>query len=364
MKKELFWWTSGISQHRVPMLRELSKMGYAVTLVVDFVLAEERVKLGWLTPELGEIRLLKKLTRKEKIGLIQSQNSGAVNIISGLHGCQDAKLIVQRSWRSGVPTGIVSEDWDTRGVKGKIKQVLYWLESFIWNKRIDFILAMGNRGVDAYVKAGYSKNKIERFFYVVDAPQLDTEEEENERFMRFVFVGALCHRKAVDLLLRALSLLKAWDWCLEIVGIGELEPDLKLMALREGIHERITWNGVLSNDKVPGLLSKCDVLVLPSRRDGWGAVVNEALHQGARVVCSSECGASCVLPERSMVFTSEDVFDLAKKLEGQLTMGKVSPVERKETIAYAEHHISPRAAAKLLRDTIECFRGKCALGVS
>jgi glycosyltransferase involved in cell wall biosynthesis len=35
--------------------------------------------------------------------------------------------------------------------------------------------------------------------------------------------------------------------------------------------------------------------VLPSRFDGWGAVVNEALMVGTPVICSNRCGASDVI---------------------------------------------------------------------
>ena len=42
-------------------------------------------------------------------------------------------------------------------------------------------------------------------------------------------------------------------------------------------------------------MAAADVLVLPSRFDGWGAVVNEALMVGTPVICSDRCGASDVI---------------------------------------------------------------------
>lgn len=35
-----------------------------------------------------------------------------------------------------------------------------------------------------------------------------------------------------------------------------------------------------------------DYLILPSLYDGWGAVVNEGLQSGCKVLVSKDCGAS------------------------------------------------------------------------
>ena len=45
-------------------------------------------------------------------------------------------------------------------------------------------------------------------------------------------------------------------------------------------------------------MRQCDLLVLPSLFDGWGAVVNEALQAGMRVLCSTACGAASLLDGR------------------------------------------------------------------
>ncbi|MFX9050260.1 glycosyltransferase, partial [Acinetobacter baumannii] len=39
------------------------------------------------------------------------------------------------------------------------------------------------------------------------------------------------------------------------------------------------------------LLAQSDVVVVPSRHDGWGAVVNEAIGYGIPVVCTDRCGS-------------------------------------------------------------------------
>lgn len=53
--------------------------------------------------------------------------------------------------------------------------------------------------------------------------------------------------------------------------------------------------GVKTNREVQERMRTGDLLVLPSLYDGWGTVVNEALQNGMRVLCSDACGASVLL---------------------------------------------------------------------
>lgn len=68
------------------------------------------------------------------------------------------------------------------------------------------------------------------------------------------------------------------------------------------------------------VMSEYDVLVLPSRYDGWGVVVNEALMAGVPVICSDQVGASAVVEkwQCGSIFASEDLPDLVSKLENLL----------------------------------------------
>ncbi len=76
-------------------------------------------------------------------------------------------------------------------------------------------------------------------------------------------------------------------------------------------------------------MDKCDLLILPSIFDGWGAVVNEALGRGMRVLCSNGCGSSVLLDgeQRGSVFNLE-ANDFELHLVKWLKKGKVSEEER------------------------------------
>jgi glycosyltransferase involved in cell wall biosynthesis len=75
---------------------------------------------------------------------------------------------------------------------------------------------------------------------------------------------------------------------------------------------------------IGNLLEHADVLLLPSRYDGWGAVVNEALMCGVPVVCSDNCGAADLLrePWRGSTFKMGSVESLQIVLRGWIERGR------------------------------------------
>jgi len=76
---------------------------------------------------------------------------------------------------------------------------------------------------------------------------------------------------------------------LSIVGAGPLRAELAELALGDPriiLRERVPYG------EVPAVLARHDTLVLPSAREVWGFVVNEALAAGLHVVVSDHCGVA------------------------------------------------------------------------
>jgi glycosyltransferase involved in cell wall biosynthesis len=111
---------------------------------------------------------------------------------------------------------------------------------------------------------------------------------------RFVFLGSLYALKGIDLLLTAMrDLLAAFpDARLELAGndlsAGRYEKD----ALRLGIAHAVRFTGVVEAGLVGAVLLRNDVLILPSRHDGWGVVLNEAASLGKAIIASDASGAA------------------------------------------------------------------------
>ena len=77
---------------------------------------------------------------------------------------------------------------------------------------------------------------------------------------------------------------------LDMVGSGELEQDLRQRAAQLGIGSAVTLLGTKTPQDIGQLLMNSVAMILPSLREPWGLVVNEALSFGCPVVVSDICG--------------------------------------------------------------------------
>ncbi len=75
-----------------------------------------------------------------------------------------------------------------------------------------------------------------------------------------------------------------------VAGDGPLREPMEMAARRAGVSLTIT--GALAQDAMPRAYALADALVLPSARESWGLVINEALACGTPVIASTGCGAT------------------------------------------------------------------------
>jgi hypothetical protein len=109
---------------------------------------------------------------------------------------------------------------------------------------------------------------------------------------RFLFSGSLIARKGVDLLATAFaSLVSARPQLrLDLAGAGELEPLLRDRL--QGRRDQVRFLGFQQWRDLPACYHDADVLVAPSRYDGWGLIVPEGLAAGLPVIATDRMGAA------------------------------------------------------------------------
>src|SRR5262249_19643441 len=111
-----------------------------------------------------------------------------------------------------------------------------------------------------------------------------------------LYCGQLIERKGVDVLAEAFSRVASIHQhvSLTLVGTGPLDSNLK-KQLHQTIGNRIQLAGFQPVANLPRYFSNADIFVLPSRHDGWGVVVNQAIASGLPVIVSEAVGASADL---------------------------------------------------------------------
>jgi len=170
-------------------------------------------------------------------------------------------------------------------------------------RRCDGYVAISPALAHAYERAGFDPEKLRVIPQGVDverfSPTDDRDAARHELGLPaamplLVFVGSLIQRKGIDVLLDAWQLIhaKTPQAGLLLVGrnsFGDAEDGSflarRLAALSRSAREKVYQVGVREN--VETFLRAADVFVFPSRQEGFGAVMIEAM----------ACGLPCVVAE-------------------------------------------------------------------
>lgn len=135
----------------------------------------------------------------------------------------------------------------------------------------------------------------------------------------FLYVGRLSQEKGLDTLVHAFASIKSQlkQARLVLVGGGPLKQQLQELAQGQGIADDVVFTGGTTQDALADHYLSATCLVLPSRSEPWGLVVNEALHYGCPVVVSDRCGCVPELVQEGRTgyaFPANDIAALAERL--------------------------------------------------
>lgn len=372
---DFVFWQNIVSLHQSAFLSALSKK-HEVTLVAEKEIASYRLADGWNIPEMGNVRIVMAPNDVE-INTIINANKEAVHIITGIDGFKMPykafKILTARNQK--VMNMLESYEW--AGIKGFLRWAKYTMLQIRYGRKINGILAMGAIGERVYRSAGFTKSKIFQWGYFTKAMEASPQPSpkgKGEGKPRVLFVGRLDENKNSRLLIKTMEPMMKDVECLTIVGDGVLRQEIDLLAQRinsnierkresqksfplgEDIGEaHVHILGNVPNEKVHELMRNHDILVLPSNYDGWGAVINEALQNGMRVVVSENCGGNVLVDNktRGEVFYFEDgERSLSSVLVRWIAKGAISDKEREDIILWAEEHISGKNAAEYLEEIV------------
>ncbi len=104
--------------------------------------------------------------------------------------------------------------------------------------------------------------------------------------------AALCRRKGIDVLLKAYARLRSENWCLVLCGLDRADGAYQALSRKLGIADRVLFLGVHPSERIAEVYAASHLFILPSRFDGWGAVLNEASSLGLPLISTDLCGAA------------------------------------------------------------------------
>lgn len=201
--------------------------------------------------------------------------------------------------------------------KNNIKY-FYWLEKlnnknflkynlikYLIGKKIKLsngVFAVGNKAKQIYSK--FTKNVI-NLPYSIKIPKLKKKNFFYNKKINFLFVGQLIDRKGLRDILNAFNKLSKEEKKrinLNVVGKGNLRDKLYQFQ-RKNTYTK--YHGFLFGKKLTKIYKKSDVLLFPSKFDGWGVVPLEAMSNSLSLIISKTSGISEMLKNKNNGFLIE-----------------------------------------------------------
>ena len=165
---------------------------------------------------------------------------------------------------------------NTDGIKGIVKKFFLSM--------INIVFASGNLHVELLRKLNYTRSiKVTKGVGIINKPVFENNSKKYEK--KFLFIGRLSKVKNLEILINVFNDLPGHK--LTVIGEGEEESYLKSIA-----NKNILFLGPIANSELKSEFQKSNIFILPSMRETWGLVVEEALYFRLPVIVSKNCGAS------------------------------------------------------------------------
>lgn len=186
-----------------------------------------------------------------------------------------------------------------------------WMNSLLGHlKRLDKMVVLTDSAL-------YDWPELDNVVKIPDALPFKIDGKSDLSAKRVISIGRYAYDKGNDLLLQAWAIIEKEhpDWTLDIYGNGDKEPYQKQMVELGIDPQRCHLYGPISDVKNEYLSSS--VFVLPSRFEGFGLVIIEAMACGVPVVAfDCENGPRSIIDdgETGFLIPPFDINGLAEKL--------------------------------------------------
>lgn len=352
------FWTNIQSIHQASFIGALaSSPGVEVYYAYEEDIPPERIALGWYAPDFGQAKVVDVRRSENFEFLCRLTGPNVCHCFGAYFTLAIGNKALERLSASHCRRVWITEAFDLRGWRGLLRKArLKWLMGASRNPRFSVVFAMGQLGVDCFTQAGMPAGRVKEFVYLSQPPpqlRVAPSPRTNEIYT-FVFIGQLVPRKGADILIHALAEIDDQVWRLVIIGNGPERQRLNDLASKLGLGARIEFMRPIPNENALAFLQHADCLVLPSRFDGWGTVVNEGLLAGCHVIVSDRCGAATIVSSigGGAVVPAGDPAPLEKALRKALSTRIIDLLQRRSMAVKALRALDPADVANYFRCSI------------
>lgn len=139
--------------------------------------------------------------------------------------------------------------------------------------------------------------------------------------LRLIWIGGICERKALVILLDALTKIEGHNWHLDVLGDGNQRE--KLQKEFAHLNNHITWHGMLDRASVQEILLQSHLHVISSLGEGNPTILWEAFGKAIPTLTLDHCGMAGVVCEKCGIKIpihsyNQVVEDIADRINGVL----------------------------------------------
>lgn len=209
-------------------------------------------------------------------------------------------------------------------------------------------------------------DKCYKWGYFTDVPLINRKElmqKKDATHCKILWVGRLINGKRTkDIIFLAKKLMcQKHDFTINIIGTGNYERQLHMLVKFLGLSKKVHFLGVVTHDKVKKYMEEANIFLFTSNfKEGWGAVMNEAMSSGCAVVASHAVGSVPYLLEHKkngLIYKSGNINDLYRKVSWLIDNPKIQYIYGSNAYETMINTWSPEVAAYRLIELSKSLMG-------
>lgn len=355
-----------INHHQIPIAEELYRLTNGeYRFIQTSPMEADRIRQGWAEDFSSLPYLLlydenpqeckQRISESEIVifGGVEDESYIAPRIKAGKIVLRySERLYREGQWKAISPRGLIKKYHDhTRHRKAPV-----------------YLLCSGGYVADDFEIIKAYRGKRFRWGYFTQFEKISDEDFSRYKqgnIVRILWAGRfLTLKHSMDVLVALLHLKrKGIPFEMQFVGGGECETQMRDFIRRHGMENEVKITGFLKPAQVREEMKKAHIYLFTSDyREGWGAVVNEAMNSGCAVVVSHAVGAAPFLIKHGangLIYKSGDIKALTDCIERLCKDSKLRQFLGKNAYKTIEQEWNPKEAAdRLFRLCETLLRGE------
>lgn len=340
MKPSIVVWMNMPSHHQSDYFFALSKI---TALTVNYIAEQDRRRknLGWKLPSTRPYEHYQTSMISQLRSLIKHRQSTQV-----ITGCGNISNIL--IW---IFCRILNINWCHLSEDVPLNKSRSWLKRTLINAYYKSInssaicaFAIGNKAKRSFEALGVRSDKIHITNYSSALGTANETRSETTLPFKAIVLGEIAPHKGSDIIIDIAS---HFIGKLEIDFYGSVDTENNNLADKISRLPNANYKGSVTSDSVPKLWANYDFLIFPSRTDGWGMAVHEAIAHNTPVICSlaAGCAEHLVKDKYNGLIVSPTPESLAEAINVYLK----SPKTLDEHAQHCQHHklkFSPESTAQ------------------